>query len=90
MGQAGNSPGEIVKLQGKFEGCLPNSEATVIVYEYNPDGHHDKVTTMPTQLKNLDLEVQWEFDYYDNTAQIPIEQEKQKYQKHYVPVEYFS
>jgi len=81
--------GEIVKLQGKFEGCLPNSEATVIVYEYNPDGHHDKVTTMPTQLKNLDLEVQWEFDYYDNTAQIPIEQEKQKYQKHYVPVEYF-
>ena len=81
--------GEIVKLQGKFEGCLPNSEAAVIVYEYNPDGHHDKVTTMPTQLKNLDLEVQWEFDYYDNTAQIPIEQEKQKYQKHYVPVEYF-
>jgi hypothetical protein len=81
--------GDIVKMQGKFEGCVPNSEAQVIVYEYNPDGHHDNVTTMPTQLDNLDLEVQWEFDYVDNTAQIPIEQEKQKYQKHYVPVEYF-
>jgi hypothetical protein len=81
--------GDIVKMQGKFEGCVPNSEAQVIVYEYNPDGHHDKVATIPTQLNNLDLEVQWEFDYVDSTAQIPIEQEKQKYQKHYVPVEYF-
>jgi len=81
--------GEIVKLRGKFEGCIPNSEATVIVYEYNPDGHHDKITTMPTQLKNLDLEVQWEFDYVDDAGQIPTEEEKQKYQKHYVPVEYF-
>lgn len=81
--------GDVVKMQGKFEGCVPNSEAQVIVYEYNPDGHHDKVLTIPTQLKNLDLEVQWEFNYHDDTMQIPTEGEKQKYQKHYVPVEYF-
>jgi hypothetical protein len=81
--------GDIVKLQGKFEGCLPNSEAQVIVYENNPDGHHDKVLTIPTQLKNLDLEVQWEFDYVDDTTHIPTEPEKQKYQKHYVHVEFF-
>jgi hypothetical protein len=81
--------GETVKMQGKFEGCIPNSEAQVIVYEYNPDGHHDKVTTMATQLKNLDLEVQWEFEYVDDTARIPTETEKQKYQKHYGPVEFF-
>jgi hypothetical protein len=81
--------GDIVKMQGKFEGCVPNSEAQVIVYEYNPDGHHDKVLTIPTQLKNLDLEVQWEFDYVEHTEKIPTESEKQKYQKHYVPIDYF-
>jgi hypothetical protein len=81
--------GDIVKMQGKFEGCVPNSKAQVIVYEYNPDGHHDKVLTIPTQLKNLDLEVQWEFDYHEDTAHIPSEEEKQKYQRHYIPVEYF-
>ena len=81
--------GDIVKMQCKFEGCVPNSEAQIIVYEYNPDGHHDKVLTIPTQLKNLDLEVQWEFDYVDHTDKIPTEPDKQKYQKHYIPIQYF-
>jgi hypothetical protein len=81
--------GDIVKMQGKFEGCLPNSEAQVIVYEYNPDGHHDKVVIIPTELKNMDLEISWEFDYHEDTAQIPTEEERQKFQKHYVPIEYF-
>jgi hypothetical protein len=81
--------GDIVKLTTQFVNPLPGAKATVIIYEYSPEGHHDKYCSFPTEIQSDKLELQWEFDYKNDTAQIPTEQERQKYQKHYVPVEFF-
>jgi hypothetical protein len=81
--------GDIVKMQGKFEGCVPNSEAQVIVYEYNLDGHHDRITTIPTRLKNMDLEVQWEFQYQYIIDDILLQSEAQQRHKNYLHPKYY-
>jgi hypothetical protein len=81
--------GDIVKLTTQFVNPLPDAKASVIIYEYSPDGHHDKVHSFPATIDKDKLELLWEFDYKPDTAQIPTEVERQKYQKHYVPVEFF-
>jgi hypothetical protein len=81
--------GDIVKLTTQFVNPLPDAQASVIIYEYSPDGHHDRVHSFPATVNNDKLELLWEFDYKHDTAQIPTEQERQKYQKHYVLVEFF-
>ncbi len=81
--------GDVVKLTTQFVNPLPGADAEVIVYEFDPDGHHEKYCDFPVEVQNDKIEVQWEFDYKYDTSQIPTEQERQKYQKHYVPVEFF-
>lgn len=81
--------GDVVKLTTQFVNPLPGANARVIIYEYDPDGHHEKYCSFPAEIQNDKLEIQWEFDYNPDTAQIPTEAERQEYQKHYVPVELF-
>jgi hypothetical protein len=81
--------GEVVKLTTQFVNPLPDAIAQVIIYEYSPDGFHEKVESFPATVKNDTLELLWEFDYKGDISQIATEIERQKYQKHYVPVEYF-
>jgi hypothetical protein len=81
--------GEVVKLTTQFVNPLPDAIAQVIIFEYSPDGYHEKVESFPATVKNDTLELLWEFDYKGDISQIATEIERQKYQKHYVPVEYF-
>lgn len=82
--------GDTLKLTADFQsGVEDNPDATVIIYEFNPDGHHFRVVSIPTQVQNNKIELLWEYEYHDDTAEIPTEEEKQKYNKHYVHPEYF-
>lgn len=81
--------GNILKLQAEFERIEDNAEATVIIYEYDQDGNHDKIATIPTTIKNRKLDLQWEYEYHEDTDEIPTDEELQKYGNSYNPPEYF-
>jgi hypothetical protein len=83
--------GDILKLSANIEGVRDNTEVTVIIYEHDQDGNHDKVVEIPTNVKNNKVEVEWEFDYHDSTLNIPTENELQKYDKakHYDQPKYY-
>jgi hypothetical protein len=82
--------GDQLTLTTRFVSEIPDgTDALVIIYEYDSDGNHDPMVKIPTVVTNQAVEIQWEFDYKPDTAQIPTEVERQKHQKHYVPVEFF-
>ena len=81
--------GDVVTLTTQFVNPLPGAQAQVIIYEYDPDGHHEKFCAFPVEIENDKIEVKWEFPSTYDVSQIPTEDERQKYGKHYVPVEFF-
>jgi len=82
--------GEEAKLTAEFDSGVMNwDDAIVIIYENNPDGHHERVTTFTAEVKNNKIECVWQFDYHEDTRQIPTEAEMNKYNKHYNPPAYF-
>jgi hypothetical protein len=81
--------GDIVKMQAEFIDLPDKTEAIVRVYEYDQDGHNDPVVSIPTEIKGNKLEVQWEYQYHDDTGKIPTQSELQPYSKNYQQPQYF-
>ncbi len=81
--------GDILKLQAEFEQIEEEAEATIIIMEYDQDGNHDKIATIPTTIMNRKLDLQWEYEYHEDTDEIPTDEEMKKYGKSYNPPEYF-
>ncbi len=81
--------GDEVKLTADVKGVRDGTEATIKIYEYDRDGSHDFITEFPVFVKNKKIELDWEYEYHEDTDEIPTEEEKQKYGKHYNPPEYF-
>ena len=87
--QAKAKRGDEIKLTADVKGVRDNTEATIKVYEYDRDGRHDFITQFPVLVKNKKIELEWEYEYHQDTDEIPTEEELQKYGKHYNPPEYF-
>jgi hypothetical protein len=83
--------GDTLKLTCDAEGVRDESEVKVLIYERSREGNHDKIAEIPTKVKNKKVEVFWEYEYHGSTANIPTEDELQKYseEKHYNHPEYF-
>jgi len=81
--------GNILTLSARVDGVDDSTDARVVIYEYDRDGVHDKIAQIPTVIKNQKLEIQWEYEYHEDTDEIPSEEELQKYGQNYNPPEYF-
>lgn len=81
--------GDMVKMLAEFIDLPDKTEATVQVYEYDQAGNHDPVVAIPTEINENKLEVQWEYQYHDDTIQIPTQSELQPYKKNYQQPQYF-
>lgn len=81
--------GDIVKLSADIEGIPDETEVIIRIYEYDQDGAHDFITKFPCQVKNKKIEAEWEYEYHEDTDEIPTQEEKEKYGKNYNPPEYF-
>jgi len=88
-GQKEARRGDIVKLSADIEGLLDEAEVMIIIYEYDQDSAHDFITKFPCRVKNKKIETEWEFEYHEDTDEIPTQEEKEKYGKNYNPPEYF-
>jgi hypothetical protein len=81
--------GDVLKLTAELEGVEEGAEATVVIYEYDRDGNHDKIATIPTEVKSRKVELDWEYQYHEDTDEIPTDEEMKKYGKKYNPPEHF-
>ena len=88
-GQKEARRGDIVKLIADIDGLPDEAEVTVLIYEYDQDSAHDFITKFPCRVKNKKIQAEWEYEYHEDTDEIPTQEEMQKYGKNYNPPEYF-
>jgi hypothetical protein len=82
--------GDMVTLTCQFQsGVEDGDEATVVIYERNPNSCDMQVVSIPAVIKGKKVELQWEFDYQNNTLQIPTDDEMKPYKKSYCNPEFF-
>jgi hypothetical protein len=78
--------GDMLKLTADVKGAREGSEAEIEIWEHDSDEAHDLITKFPVIVKNNKVESEWEYEYYDDTDDIPTEEETEK---GYNPPEYF-
>ncbi len=81
--------GDILTLTADVEGIRDGEEVLVTINEYDEDEAHDKIVEFPGSIKDKKMEVQWEYEYHEDTDEIPSEEEKERYGGKYNPPEYF-
>ncbi len=81
--------GDIVTLSADIEGAREGTEVAIIVYEYDADGVHDKIVELTAVVKGKKIEFDWEYEYYEDTDEVPTQEEMERYGKSYNPPEYF-
>ena len=80
---------DVVKLSADIEGVPDETEVMIHIYEYDQDGAHDFITKFPCRVKNKKIEAEWEYEYHEDTDEIPTDEEMKKYGNSYNPPEYF-
>ncbi len=83
--------GDVLALSVDFQSQIPNdTDAIVAIYEYDHNGsNHDPVVRIRTTVQNKKIQVQWEYQYFDDTKEIPTKQDLQPHGKNYNHPEYF-
>jgi hypothetical protein len=82
--------GDVLTLTCDFQSAIPNdTEALVIIYEYDRDGSHDPIAKIPTTVQQNKIQLQWEYEYHEDTDEIPTQAELQQYGRNYSHPEYF-
>lgn len=81
--------GDTVQLNAEFDRVQENCNVKVRIFEYDSDGVHDPIVTIPTTLKGKKLELMWEYEYHEDVDEIPTQEELEKYGGQYNPPEYF-
>ncbi|RLB98668.1 MAG: hypothetical protein DRH90_21575, partial [Deltaproteobacteria bacterium] len=81
--------GDVLKLTAEVEGIPDEAEVMIHIYEYDQDGAHDFIAKFPTTIKDSKIEVEWAYEYHEDTDEIPTDEEKKKYGGEYNPPEYF-
>jgi len=81
--------GDILTLSADVKKVQPGTEVTLTIYEHDQDGAHDKITELPAIVKDKKIEIQWAYEYHEDTDEIPTEAELERYGRGYNPPEYF-
>jgi len=81
--------GEVLTLKAEFDKVDNDTDAVLTIYEYDEDKAHDKITEMDVKIEGKKIEVEWEYEYHEDTDDIPDDEEKKRYGGSYNPPEYF-
>ena len=81
--------GDILKLTANVKGVPDGVEAMIEIWEHDADGAHDFITKFPVQVKNKKVEAEWEYEYHEDTDEIPTHDELKPAGNKYDPPEYF-
>jgi len=80
---------DVVKLSADIKNVPNETEVMIHIYEYDQDGAHDFITKFPCSVKNKKIEAEWEYEYHEDTDEIPTDEEMKKHGNSYNPPEYF-
>ena len=69
--------GEVLKLTADIKGLADGNEAEIQIWEHDADQAHDLVTKFSVVIKNQKIEAEWEFQYVDDTDDIPSHNESE-------------
>jgi hypothetical protein len=83
------SRGDVLTLSADVKKVPDGTEAKFVIYEYDRDGAHDRITEIAAIVENSAIEANWEFEYHRDTDEIPTQEEMEKYGGEYNPPEYF-
>jgi|WetSurMetagenome_2_1015567.scaffolds.fasta_scaffold02922_7 hypothetical protein len=78
--------GDILKLTADVTNVYEGAEAEIQIWEHDSDGAHDLITKFPAIVKNNKIDIDWEYEYHEDTDEIPTEEEAER---GYNPPEYF-
>jgi hypothetical protein len=78
--------GDILKLTTDVKGVQDGTEGEIEIWEHDSDGAHDFITKFPVLVKNNKVEAEWEYEYHEDTDDIP---RKEECESGYNPPEYF-
>lgn len=81
--------GDILRLTADIDKVPGGTEAMVTIFEYDRDGAHDKIAEIPAVIKDMKLDVEWEYEYHEDVDEIPTEREMREFGTSYNPPEYF-
>jgi len=81
--------GETLKLKADVKGVRDGTEAKVTIFEHDADGNHDKIAELAATIIGEKLELDWEYQYHEDTDEIPTQEEMEQYGGSYNPPEYF-
>jgi hypothetical protein len=84
-----SSRGDVVTLSTELENVRDNTEAILTVYKYDSDGAHDHIIEFSVTVNDGKVSIDWEYEYHEDTDEIPTEEEMKKYGRKYNPPEYF-
>ncbi|HET6567179.1 MAG TPA: hypothetical protein VFG50_04380 [Rhodothermales bacterium] len=69
--------GDILKLTADVKGAYDGTEAEISIWEHDADGAHDPITKFPALVDKAKVSAEWEFEYQDDTDDIPTEEESE-------------
>ena len=78
--------GDVLLLSADVKGARDGTEAQIEIWEHDADGNHDFIEKFSVPVKNKKVEKEWEFEYHEDTDEIPTTEESEK---GYNPPEYF-
>jgi hypothetical protein len=81
--------GDIVTLSADVRGVRDDTDVTLTIYEYDKDGVHDRIVELAAKAKDQKVSLDWKYEYFEDTDEIPTDEELKKYGKSYNPPEYF-
>lgn len=70
--------GDILKLTAEVKGAYDGMEAEISIWEHDADGAHDLITRFPSLIKKGGIQAEWEFEYHEDTDDIPTQEESRK------------
>jgi len=81
--------GDTLTLSAETNGVRDHTDVVVTIYEYDRDSAHDRIVELPATVMNNKMKILWEYEYHEDTDEIPSKEELDKYGGDYNPPEYF-
>ena len=78
--------GDTLDLTADVTGIPDGTSANIQIWEYDDDGSHDLITTIPATVKDNKLSQPWDYEYHEDVDEAPTAEESEK---GYNPPEYF-
>ncbi len=81
--------GDVVKLTVDAREFADGTRVALSIYENDADGGHDFITELTAAVENEKVGAEWAYDYPDDTAEIPTDDELKPVNGSYAHPEYF-